>query len=396
VKANGANLILPNGGETVPEKTYFSYQFHNRRPKIPIKFNSSKVYFVVGQRGAGKSVLLEVIAERYLENGDSILDLFGASSGEGLAWLRSPWVEEDNRVLLIKGGNVDVQCSWNAKVWGDLALHDLETNRFVISATPLYYNWEEEYLAIAKIMDLIADRHYYSKMIYMLVREGGSLFYSTKKLEEKQLITKIKAIYALRQARHHGTSMGLDIQRFPSIDADIRSMADYVFIKALGIEPWPKDHKWIFKYFKPARVLRSIPPNKFFWFSAEGALGKGENGMVAWHKRQNENILKALDIRVEKGEIPVEALDRGSYKTVGSQEHAMIIKKYIEEGIGMIKIARQLGRSTATVHLHIRIHNEAIQRSGFCPLCKSVNGEYQNTRTKTLTEAKETKAQATA
>ncbi len=45
---------------------------------------------------------------------------------------------------------------------------------------------------------------------------------------------------------------------------------------------------------------------------------------------------------VEKGEY------RGTHMTVGDKEHAEIIRLYVEEGLGMNKIAEQIGRSSRT------------------------------------------------
>jgi len=59
-----------------------------------INVNRPLVVLALGVRGAGKSAWLEALSEHYLANGHIILDIFGARSCEGLAWLRSPWVRE--------------------------------------------------------------------------------------------------------------------------------------------------------------------------------------------------------------------------------------------------------------------------------------------------------------
>ncbi len=67
---------------------------------------------------------------------------------------------------------------------------------------------------------------------------------------------------------------------------------------------------------------------------------------------------------VEKGEY------RGTHMTVGDKEHAEIIRLYVEEGLGMNKIAEQIGRSSRTPLKHIHQHNSKIERGGFCPSCR--------------------------
>ncbi len=44
----------------------------------------------------------------------------------------------------------------------------------------------------------------------------------------------------------------------------------------------------------------------------------------------------------------------------------------------MHRIAEKLDRSTASVQSHIKQHNRAVDRSGFCPLCRRVKGELED------------------
>ncbi len=264
-----------------------------------INLNSPLVILLFGIRGAGKSVLLETFGEHYLSNGHNVLDLFGASSGEGLAWLRSPWVIEENLApLLIKGQNVDVASSYNTKSWRDITLHDLDNNRIVISSTPLYGERDEEFKAAGKVLDILFSRFGWSKYIYLTVREASNLFYSRVKLRQSQLESKSEAIYLVRESRHHGLSLGLDTQKLTSVDADFRGLCDYIIFKSQGIFSLPRDFWFLYGYFNPI-WLRSMKSSQFAIVSRRGSLGIGINKMPDWHKRPRENLLKALDIRVE-------------------------------------------------------------------------------------------------
>ena len=53
-----------------------------------------------------------------------------------------------------------------------------------------------------------------------------------------------------------------------------------------------------------------------------------------------------------------------------------MIRLYVEENLGFVKIAERMGRSSRTVSLHIHGHNQAIERSGFCPACKRLGSPY--------------------
>jgi hypothetical protein len=65
--------------------------------------------------------------------------------------------------------------------------------------------------------------------------------------------------------------------------------------------------------------------------------------------------LKSVGVSCEYGE-PIEKWEyRGSHSTVGDREHAEIIRLYVEEGLGMNKIADKLGRSSRVPFKHIFI-----------------------------------------
>ena len=267
-----------------------------------ININSALVILALGIRGSGKSVLLEAFAEHYLSSGNNVFDMFGASSGEGLAWLRSPWVEQENLpVLLVRGDNLSVTSSWSSKSWKDVALHDLEANRIVISATPLYEDKDEEFRAAGSILDLLFQRFGWSKYIYLLCREASSLFYSRLKLRHDMLAAKSEGSYLLRESRHHGISLGLDTQKLTAVDSDFRVLCDYIFFKSQGIWSLPREWWFLYGYFNPTWI-RNMRASQFAVISRRGSLGVGLNDLPSWHKRAREHILKALAIDVDRGE----------------------------------------------------------------------------------------------
>lgn len=80
---------------------------------------------------------------------------------------------------------------------------------------------------------------------------------------------------------------------------------------------------------------------------------------------------------MEYGEPTFEGEYEGTFRIVGDKEHAEIVRLYAEEGLGFNKIAEILGRSSRTPLTQIKKHNSAIERSGFCPVCRRFRGEFE-------------------
>jgi len=341
-----------------------------------IRFNNPSTWFSLGLRGTGKSSLLEHIGEEYLLEGHGIFDLFGSRDGENLAWLRSPHAQ-DKKILLLKGENVDVQCSFPVKLAESLTLHDIEQNDIIISSSPLYLNVDQEFYNAAKLTDLLYKRMHWKRLVYLVVREAANFYYSRLKVSENQVFAKSQMIYLIREARHCGIALGLDSIRYYAIDIDIRNLSDYLLLKSQGIHGLASDLKWLYNYFNPSTV-RNMPPQYFFMVAKTGALGLGQFPYNTWHKEEKEDILSNVGIKVEYGEMLEEAQSRGTYLTVSDKEHSEIIRIYIEEGLGYAAIAERLHRSSRTPHEHVEAHNKAVERSGFCAACKRAKGQYLN------------------
>jgi len=334
------------------------------------------VWFGLGVRGSGKSTFLEHVGESYLEKNAVIFDLFGSRDGEALAWLRSP-LAKDKRILLLKGDNVDVEASVNVKNVDNLKLSDVESNDIIISASPLFLNPDQEFYNAAKITDLLYKRLHWKRIVYLIMREASNFYYSRLKICDSQLVAKSNMVYLIRESRHCGLSLALDSVRFYSIDIDIRSLADYLILKAQGLQGLTKDLSWLYSYVEP-HLVRKLKPQHFILLSRTGGIAYGSFPFHGWHKREREDILNAVGVKVEYGEALEEAVLKGTYKTVGDKEHCEIIRLYVEEVLGMVKIAEKLGRSSGTPHKHIHSHNQSVARSGFCPSCKRAGSKYQS------------------
>jgi hypothetical protein len=346
-----------------------------RRGKADISFNIPQVMYGEGVRGSGKSVLIEHIGMNYLSYGSAVFDAFGSVSGEGLAWLRAPFIKDLN-VLLLKGENVDVSCEWDVKTAEKLSLNDFLKYDLLISGRPLYLNRDQEYSSIGLATNLLYSRFSWNRIIYLLVREASSLWHSRLQISQKQTDVKSESVYMLRESRHLGLALGLDSLRYMGIDKDVRSHIDYMFLKACGIEGLADELKWLYSFFNPSWV-QNMKPHEFIIVNRKGPIGVGWTPMVPWHAKEGENLLRQLGFDIEyDSDAAKEGLDKGTFSTVGDQEHSEMISLYMQ-GLGMDAVANKVNRSGKTVCQHIHKHDKAVERSGICIPCKrSMNQNY--------------------
>jgi len=341
-----------------------------------ISFNRPDVWFALGQRGTGKSSFLEHVGCNYIEETNAVIcDLFGSRDGEGLAWLRSPYAK-DKKILLLKGENVDVKAPCDVKQVDKLRIRDFEDYDIVISSSPLYLSIDQEFIYAAKITDLLYRRRHYKRLVNLICREAANFYYSRLKVSDNQVFAKAQMVYLIREARHMGIALSLDSVRFYSIDIDIRSLSDFMIIKSQGLTGLTKDLKWLYSLVEP-HLVRKLRPNQFILLVADGAVGYGLFPEVEWHKREKEDVMRNVGVHVEYGEELKESEYRGSFKTVSDKEHVEIIRLYVEENLGMTKIAEQIGRSGKTTMDHVHKHNSSVERSGFCPSCKRTGSPFQ-------------------
>ena len=316
------------------------------------------------------------MAEQYLAEGNGVFDLFGSRDGESLAWLRSPHVK-DKKILLLKGENVDVQCSFPVKSAESVTVQDFEANDIIISSSPLYLGMDQEFALAARLTDVLYKRLYHQKLVFLVCREASNFYYSRLKISDSQLYAKAQMTYLIREARHMGIALGLDSIRYYSIDIDIRSLSDYLILKSQGVQGLSKDLKWLYKYVNPG-LMRHMRPEQFIVVSNRGSIGFGTSPEIPWHKRERENILSDVGIKVTYGEVLRESESKGAFRTVSDKEHCEMIRLYIEENLGFVKMGLRVSRSSATTQKHVNIHNALVHGSGFCTSCRRANGKYHD------------------
>jgi len=300
--------------------------------------------------------------------------LFGSRDGESLAWLRSP-IAKDKKVLLLKGENVDVECSFPVKSAEAVTVQDFEANDIIVSSSPLYLNMDQEFAYAAKLTDILYKRLFHNKLIFLVCREAANFYYSRLKVSDSQLYAKAQMTYLIREARHMGIALGLDSIRFYAIDIDIRSLSDYLILKSQGVQGLSKDLKWLYKYVSPS-LMRYMKPEQFIMLTNRGSIGYGVFPEIPWHKRERENILSDVGIKVEYGEVLKESESKGTFRTVSDKEHVEMVRLFIEENLGFVKMGLRVNRSSATTQEHVNIHNALVRGSGFCTSCRRANGKY--------------------
>lgn len=339
-----------------------------------IDFSRPNVFLTLGTRGSGKSSLLEHLAELYLREGHAVLDLFGSRDGEGLAWLRSPWAQ-DKKMMLVCGDNADLVCSYPYKRISKVTLSDLENNDITISSSPLYSSPSDEFSQVNSLISLLYKRLHWRRVLNMVVREAANLFYSRLKVSDNQVAAKAESTYLIRESRHMGLAMSIDTLKFTSIDSDIRNVTDYLILKSQGVSGLPDDLNFLYGFIEP-HIFRKMPLENFVIMSRQGSIGLGAFSEVPWHKNEHEDLLRKLDIKIDHSDEIKHGQDKGTFKTIGDEEHVEILKLYLGDSLGMAKVAALKDRSSASIKAQIDNHNAAIQRVGFCSVCKRAGGQF--------------------
>lgn len=323
----------------------------------------------VGLPGSGKSSLLESFACRH----EKVIDLFGSRDNEALAWCRAPRYDPQD-ILFIVGDSVELSGKWDTVPISKLKLEDIRSYRLSLSVHGFYGNYDEEFYGMNQILKQLWHRTSWRVPWFMMIREAANFIYSRIRIVKNQSLAKAHFIHTMRELRHGGTAIGCDTIRWTSIDKEVRDVADYLFIKRVGVHGLPDDLHWLYKYIKPASLMNP-PPNLFVLISNRGPVAIGTFDEIPWHKKEKEDIMNILGIEKKQGEIPDYAVSQR--KTVSDFEHIDIIQLYMEIR-SMGKVGNRVGRSPATINTHIREHNLGVEEMGFCKRCKRARGPHSS------------------
>jgi len=348
--------------------------------------NQAPCCLIAGIRGTGKSSLAENLGTHFVnpdlppEKTGKILDFFGSRDNEGLAWCRSPYSDS---ILFVCGNTVDISSSWDYKRFKELKLSDFRKYKIILTCSAFFSSLREENIFMKEITDKLRHRTHWNRPWAFIIREAANLIYSRISLGENQAQAKAYFIYMIREARHSGLAVIADAIRFKGVDVDLRSIADYTFIKAVGYHGLPKELSFLYGRFVPTSVSK-FGPEKFILITKSGSIARGYFEYPWWHKTEREDLLKEFDIQVDYGE-PINYGDKG-WKTVSDFEHkefiitrATVKNKYGRK-ISIGDIARQFNRSNATVGKHVLRHNREVREYGECSICKRVRCEFSKTQ----------------
>lgn len=350
--------------------------------RFPQKINWERPnrFIISGMPESGKSSLGEVLAINY----NKVIDIFCSRDNEGLGWCRHNKFK--NNVLFIHGDTVRISSEWDEIKISQLKLQHFEEYKTIISTPAFYSNLREEWNAINKITGLLWRRTSWKEPWFVNVREGTSLLFSRLGMGDTQAQAKAQFIYAIREFRHCGCAIAVDIIRLGGLDVEVRSIADYTFIKAHGIWGLPRDLNWLYRYYDLFKDIMQMPSWVFIILTRHGGVGHGTFEYPYWHKEEKENIIQNLNIQIQYGDA-INYGDKG--REFSDFEHVNTIKVRINQKLSMNKLA--LGgtwkiegeeivlkkRGDPTIYKAIMEHNKDIESQGYCSICKRLNAKEQ-------------------
>jgi hypothetical protein len=347
---------------------------------------------VIGRKNSGKSALLETMAESYLDYGQKVIDLWGATDSESLAWLRSKYVAKNpEKVLLLHDPSYELQ--FDGKSYDTMPVTEVKFDKAeeydIMLTSPRFFdlmNWERRYEEMAAfIMQLWIYRQSWKRIINVICREASELLYSRLTMNETQIDTKSRAIYMLQESRHSGISWSLDTLRPTNIDAAVREgVLDYIVFKALNWAGLPDDLHFMYRFFD-SMGMAQMDKDQFVLLCADGGLAEGLNYLPEWHKTEQQNLQIEFGIRPEKKkDAPVEGKQIGERFTIGDKEHARMVELRLGQmhlSLGRIRgLMRGEGypsrSGNAVVIGEIDKHMESVAKSSFCEKCERVNSPF--------------------
>jgi hypothetical protein len=360
--------------------------------KLPVKVRGRWIRFteemrydlpncneITGGKGTGKSALCEALATQYAEKDpdSKILDFWGSRDCEGVAWCRSPYKD---KVLLLVGDSVKIRSRFPSVKVSDFKLESMKHYKVCVTVSAFYSSDRERHHGIQTIMSVLWGREGWNHIWTLILREMANLIYSRLSIGEDQAQAKAYLINALREMRHSGYALCADSIKFKSVDSDVRSLADYQFIKACGKEGLPDDLKYLYAYFKPFSIMR-MPVDQFMVISKKGTIGRGYFEFPRWHKRENEHIFDLLGIHIEHEDEP-DLNTRGG--RINDSEHIEIIRKRLAgdngKPLSFTRLATRTARSSSSVYQTVKYHNEEVERVGYCDKCKRLSGPFQSVK----------------
>jgi len=353
------------GSRTVEDRTPFKIAAVPERALASFNFERPATYLVMGNRGTGKSSLIEVLAERH----PKIIDLYGSKDNENLCWCRDTSPIDD--ILLVHGDNTDVESSFNTINVGKLRLSDLEDHEATVTCHAFFSSDKVKYQSLDLITKCLEQRTQWREgdLMFMAFRETMDLIYSKMSQGQGEKDAKASLLYFMRQLRHFGVSVGADMLRWTGLDKEMRDLSEYIIFKKIGWKGLPGDLSFVFNYMDPV-YFRYMKHSECVILQENGNIAKGKYDLPRYHKEEGVDLLRELSIKVEHGERLIQSVET----KVGDREHREMIDYYKDNG-SMMETGQVYNRSSGTVSAHVKYHNMQVRKNGFCDRCKRADGK---------------------
>ena len=330
-----------------------------RKPGSFLQFDRYPAYFVIGRRGAGKSVLLEKMLEQYYAAGFVVLDWNCAFDLESLHWCVEDWdrkangrftraypiliiiprskrIESDGRKIEIEIDGKKEMVEAIKTIYDDTPLHEIllqahGERRVCIFSIYLYPNVSDGQKKIAKFLSAhglpeVMRDHLPNVKVALGLRELKDLS-SNRMLthggpgerESKRSLNFISA-----QARHARIVCLFDLQNPQDVlDALVRQ-EDYILVKNFAAKHHIPDWlRWLDRYIdkriqyakeniqRPSVVsINRLSANSFYCVHPNGEVTLEHNGQPAFRHHQEGDNAQALAGIVKNAVVPKEELLR--------------------------------------------------------------------------------------
>jgi len=347
-------------------------------------FDRSKYEGVIitGDKGSGKSVLGEVITERFYNDGRLILDLFDAGEFESCFWA-IPFKKSYPLVVVYPPSNLmdTSRCEYDIKPMCDteglekIIQVAIEEKRIITLAGALYELDDLLFVLsewLRQLKDLLRDEFPKTECL-VFIREAANVVFSKYKITENQTYTQKALLSFLRVARHIRTSYIFDTQRYEDLYAGhIYHFPKRIIKKTTNLSPYLLQYNELINQVYPAaKVLKKRLPNIQYLRRNEFYLGYGNvvpnypllhtNPMPSFHhKKPEDNFLQLTNIKVTKTDFArnTEFLNKRQVVELEYLRKFAIAlgtkifqKSLIFEGrpLSFTKIAKEIGVATSTI-----------------------------------------------
>ena len=342
-----------------------------------IKFSRPYLYLTIGERGGGKSSMLEVIAVRYAK----IIDMLEANDAEALCWCKPQFKKvwraihgQDPRILILHGLTKKASCEWDTLPIDELKLSVFEQYDVIILCHVFFADDADYTNALYVITHCLwEERMYWKEVWFVLVREAANWLYARNRSMKDSAGSKDEFDKQIREARHKGLAIGVDAIRWTDIEKRIRDIAEYLFIKKTGRPGLPQEISWMYRIFQP-QSIRNMKVDRYVLVTGKENVGEGRVEYPSWHKEEQEDILGELKIQVVDVDSEGIPENQKTYDT-SDLEHSQIVEGYIELKSTQ-KVSEKVGRSSRTVYTQIADHNKDIERLGECMRCKRAKSKF--------------------